>query len=191
MHQRRQDQRRVGRPAGDDDLRAAAQHLDDRLGAQVGVGGDHAAAHLAVRPPAVHVIEGDALRLQLFEAGHQIVAADDADRQGHPRLLAGRLDRLRAALRVDAAGVDDHLDSPLDDGGQRDLQLLDEVVGVPGLRVACPLPLQNDHGDLGQEVHGHVVDRTAGDLPEQGFRVVAPVAAGVCDPYDGFHRVPV
>ncbi len=87
----------------------AAQRLDDRTRAQVGVGGDHAAADLVVAAPAVHVIETHALRLQLFEARHEIVAGDDADRQRHTRRFADRLDRLARSPRVDPAGVDDHV----------------------------------------------------------------------------------
>ena len=41
VHQRREKQRRIAHPPGDHDVGTTGERLDDRLGAEIGVGGNH------------------------------------------------------------------------------------------------------------------------------------------------------
>ena len=87
---RRHRERGVGRAAGDDDVRAALERLDDRHRADVRVGGEHAIADGRERLAGVHVGERVSLSDQLVEPGEQIVAGHDADSQLAARRRASR-----------------------------------------------------------------------------------------------------
>ena len=71
--QRRHEDRGVRRAAGDDDVRAAFQRLDDRGDADIGVGGNDAVAHRGDRLAVVerHVV--------VVKVGEDVVAGDGGD----------------------------------------------------------------------------------------------------------------
>ena len=85
--------------------------LDHRACADVGVGGHDATGDLVVAALAVHVIEPGAGRAQGVEPRQQIVALDVRDLRAHAKSLVDRARGGRAAGGVEAARVDDDLDS--------------------------------------------------------------------------------
>jgi hypothetical protein len=187
VRERGQDERGVGGTAGHDDARPAAQRFGDRTSAQVGIGGDDAPADLRERARTVHVVETGTVGLERVEPRQQVVAAHHADRQRHARLLAQGVDGLRTPGGIDAPGIHDHGGAALEHGRQGTLELLDEVVRKARARIARTLALQDHHGDLGEEIHGDVVDRSTAELTEQRLRIVSPVPAGVGDAHGRLH----
>ena len=173
----------VGRAAGDDDVGAGAERLGDRPGPEIGVGGDDAIADGAEGPTVVQVRQGDPRRQQLIQAREQVVAADDAERGRHALRPARLGDPIAAGGDVHASRIRHHPDPALHQDRQEGTQHLHEVVGVPEVGVPCPLPLEDHHGDLGEEVEGHVVDGIAANPAGEGLGIVPPVAARVGNPH--------
>ena len=138
MHQRPQRQTCVGHAPCDHDLRAALQRLDDRGGAEVGVGGEHPVADVVQRAAGIEILEIVAAGDQPIQTTQQIVARDDADRQ-----LAVQAEFPRdggnghgTGPRIHAARVRGDFDSPLHDGGENPLHLRDEIGRVAARRIA-------------------------------------------------------
>ena len=181
VHERPEREGGVGRAAGHHDLGAGAERLGDRPGAEVRVGGDDAVADAGERPPVVQVRERHAGGDELVEPRQEVVARYHAERGREPLGAAGLGDAVAAGLHVHSARIGHHPDAPLHDLREHRAEHGDEVVGVAEARVAGALALEDDHGDLGQEVEGDVVERPAPDLRGERARVVPPVAARVGD----------
>jgi hypothetical protein len=175
---RAQRQRRVGDPAGDDDVRAAGQGLGDAPPAQVRVRGEH--RPLAERLTGVHVGEVRPGRAQLAQPRDQVVALDVGDDRVQAELARDSGDRLGAAVRGQPAGVRHHLDPPVQALPHDLFHLRDEGPRITGPVVPGQVLGQHEHGQLGQPVAGQHVDRPAFDhLPGGGQPVtVEPAAVG-------------
>jgi len=95
----------------------------------------------------------------LSAVGQDVVTGDHADPRGQPEGGGELAQRIGTALRVQAAGVADHADTPLQARSEDLLHLGQEGPGVPGAgAVLHPLPGQDQHGQLGQPVAGEDVD---------------------------------
>jgi hypothetical protein len=172
-----EDQRGVGDPPADDDVRPLAQRGGDAPAAHVGVGGDHPVEQRSRRAPGVEVDEPLRGR-QLLQAREQVVAA----RMGHAQLeapLAHRLaHRAGQARRIEGAGVHHHLHAAPGDGLQLRRDLPQEfAVGIDGGRLRIGQGREPGdhprHGELGQIVADQHVHRLAVDRRGDGAGVVA------------------
>ena len=107
VHQRSQREPGVSHAPRDDDLGAALQRLHHRRGAEVGVRGKDAVAHVAQGTAGVEVLERVAAGEQPVQTTQEIVAGDHADRQFPPQPEPPRDvgDRHGAGTRVHTAGV--------------------------------------------------------------------------------------
>ena len=175
---RAQGQRRVGDPAGDDDVGTTGQGLGNAPPAEVGVRGEHRA--VAERLTGVEVGQVRARRAQFGQPGHQVVAFDVADHRVQAELGRDRGDRLGAAVRGQPARVGHHLDPPVQALPHDLFHLGDERPRVPGAVVPQQVLGQHQHGQLGEPVAGQHVDGAAFDhLPRGGQPVsVEPAAVG-------------
>ncbi|CRQ82760.1 hypothetical protein PAERUG_E16_London_17_VIM_2_04_14_02801 [Pseudomonas aeruginosa] len=182
VHQGGADHRAVDHPAGDHDIRAQAQGLDDARRAEVGVERD---AHRRERRVAEHL--ADAGLGQFGLARLQVVAMEHGDLQLHPGLLAGRGEGGGTGLRIDPASVADDADLLLGDLAQQWCEDLDEVGGVAGVRLFQAGPGHDRHGDLGQVVEHQVVQRRAAHQLGGRGAGVAPEGRGAADAYGLLH----
>ena len=181
------DQARVGDPGADHHVRAGLQGRGDAPAAEVGVGGDHGQVRLGQRDPGVGVDEIVARGLQVAEDRDQVVAGEvgDACVQAEP---AGEFRELHGqARRVEAAGVGDDLDAPLQAGAEHVLHLPQERGRVAEAGVLLPRLPQDQHGQLGQVVAGQHVDRAREHLPGGG-EAVAVEPGAVRDAHRPSHR---
>ena len=101
---RRDEQRRIGEPPADDELRVLLEAIDDRLGAEVSVGANHAVPQC---------LDGRAeLRQVRVEIAHQVehVVAGHHARSAHRsgRRTAARHELVYRRRRVRSAEVADH-----------------------------------------------------------------------------------
>ena len=179
-HRRERDPR-IGAAPGHDDLRAALQRLDDRPRAVVRVRRRHAVADRGELSTVVHVVEGDAVGVQLAEPLHQVVARDGGDVERRAVELRHLEQRAAAAERVHPARIRDHARAALHDQRQRLLDLGDEVARVARARIARALLLHDRHRDLGEEVERDVVDGPQLELAFELREIVAPITACVGD----------
>ena len=92
MADRPDEQGRVGEPATEDDLRVLAQAVDDRLGADVGVGRDDPVAQRSDRRPQL-----GQLGVPAADPVEDVVAAD------HPKADAGQPQAPQPATKSSAA----------------------------------------------------------------------------------------
>ena len=76
---RTQSQSGVGAASRNDDLRALCERVGDRPRAKIDVRALNTVANRAERLAGVHVLESDALRDEVVEARHDVVARDHAD----------------------------------------------------------------------------------------------------------------
>ena len=174
--ERRHRERRIGRPAGDDDVGALRERLDDRHGPDVGVRRQHAVADRRERLAGLHVRERMSRRDELVESRQEVVARDDADPHGlgDAVLLRDLANGGRARRRIHAAGIGDHAHASRRDGRQHALDRADEIARVPHLGIALLLLLQNAHRDFGEVVEHEVVDLPALHLAPRRLEPVAP-----------------
>ena len=119
---------------------------------------------------------------------HQIVAGDDGDAQIDAGFLQHGLDRLAAAERIDAAGIDHHANLLLRKRRRQPADQRDEIGREAGLRLAGAGARQERHGDLGEIVHDQHVDAAAFDQLHGAVLGVAPEAAAAADAKGRAHR---
>ncbi|MNN01812.1 hypothetical protein D3C81_1144400 [compost metagenome] len=182
VHQHAQRDRAVDAAAGNHDLRALVERLADRQCAQVGVGADQL---LRKRLPLLQVV--DAGLAQLAELRHDVVALHHRDPHRHALLRRDRGERLRAAMRVDAAGIADHADIARDDLAQQAFHRhRDKVGGIAEFGLAQPCRRQDRHGQFGQVVEHEVIDAAVAHQLRRTDAAVAPEARGTADP-NGAH----
>ena len=184
VHQRREEQRRVGHPAGDHHVGPCGQGRQQGLGAQVGVGGDQplAQGRGALRPGAFrqrHVVRAHPVQ-HVVARHHRHAQARQAEFSCHRQ--HGR----PGGLRVRRAHVADHPHALAHAGRQHGAhtRLQHRVIAVLG--VAGAAQLRQRDGALGQALeHQRVQPTPLG----QGLRGVDPVAgiAGTSADAKGFH----
>src|SRR5690606_34444460 len=172
----------VGGAAGDDDVGAGVERLDDAPAAEVGVGGDEP-GRVADGLAGVEVGQVDAGGDQLVEAAEDVVAVDVGDGGRQPELVGDLGDGVGAAVGVEAAGVGHHLDPLVQTGAHHLLHLGDEGAGVAAVGALGSGALEDEHRQLGQPVAGEHVDGAAlHHLPGGGQAVaVEPGAVGDAD----------
>jgi hypothetical protein len=151
------DQRGVGDPPGYHHLRAGGQ-----------TGRDTEPAEVRVRGQRVRPIEGVG------------VDVSDAHRYAEP---PGQLaQRGGQAGRVQSAGVGDDAYPTLDGGAQAGLHLPQEGTGVAEVRIAQPVPAEDQHGQLSEVVAGQDIQLATVEHLPPGGEPVAVEAGGVADP---------
>ena len=138
---RSDDHRRVGDPAGDDDVGPVVEAVDDAPRAQVGVRGQRGAEP------------------KFRRAGLQVVAFDVGDPGGDAQALGQRAYRVGQAGGVEAAGVGDDAYAAVARLAQAVLELGEEGLGVAAVGMFHPVATQDEHGEFGQVIAGEVVDR--------------------------------
>src|SRR5262245_42098425 len=111
MDQGAQREARISHPAGDDDVGALLERIDNRSEAEVGVGGEDLVANLRERSLGVEVAKLMSLGEQLVESVEDVVSYDEAnpDLALETELLRGGDDGLGASPRVHATRVGDDL----------------------------------------------------------------------------------
>ena len=181
VHQGGADHRAVDHPAGDHDVRAQAQGLDDARRAEVGVERD---AHRRERRVAEHL--ADAGLGQFGLARCRLSPWSTAIFNCTPA-LAGRGEGGGTGLRIDPASVADDADLLLGDLAQQWCEDLDEVGGVAGVRLFQAGAGHDRHGDLGQVVEHQVVQRRAAHQLRGRGAGVAPEGRGAADAYGLLH----
>src|SRR4029077_1043536 len=107
-----------------------------------------------------------------------------------PQTVSDRADRLRARLRIHAAGIRGDLDVLFGEDGEEPLHQWNEVLGIAQRRVAGFLFLQDRHRDFGQVVHHQVIDRPARYLAVGSLEPVTPEPLPARDPYGLFAARP-
>ena len=179
MNHGREREAGVGDAAGDDDLRALGQRVDDGPRAEVDVGALHVGADGGQGLAGIHAFELDAAREKSVEAVHDVVAGDGGDFDLDSLALGHVEHGVLAGGGIHSAGVGDDADAPLLQIGEHAGDHVDEVAGVAGIGVARPLLLQDRHGDFGQIVERQIIDGAAAHLFDGGFERVAPEALSI------------
>ena len=178
VHQRREKQRRIAHPAGDHDIGAAGERLDDRLGAEIGVGGNHARGD--VGDAALGFDERQVAPAQRI---CDIVAGDGGDLQARQAHLPR--DRHRGADgadRVRGAHVGDDLHAVGDAGPQHRAEPLGEQRIEAGVGIAPACLLRERDGALGEAFEHEVVEVSAGGEVGRGLDAVARISGTGADP---------
>ena len=181
---RRQEHRRIGRAAGDDDVGAARQRFHDGPGAEVGVGRDELVAERADRLAGLFE--------QVVATSHHlqhVVAGDGGDLDPAEAQRAGDLlDLLGGGERVGSTHVGDDPDALGAAGGQDRLHPLDEQ-GIVALRGIFQLRLLGERdGALGQAFEDQVIELALLGQLDRRLDPIAGEAGAGPDP-DRFHRV--
>ncbi len=173
---RREHQRRVGDTAGDDDVGALRQRVDQRLRAQIGIGRQQPAAQCRHR--FARVVEVVALA-QLLE---DVVARDGGDlqvakaeRDGDLSGFGGRRERIRGAH------VRDDLDAPVGTGLQHCQHARFEQRVVTERRILHPGLLGQGDGAFGQAFEHEVIEVAMLGQFERRFDAVARIAGAAAD----------
>ena len=189
--QRRHRQRGVGRAAGDDDVRAARERLDDRRGADVRVGRQHAVAHgrRAARPcPCWRARCPLAISSSRRGSRSSPVTTPICSLPAAPRWRATSSTACAQATGFTPPALAMTRTPRSTHGRQHALHRADEVARVAHRRIALLLLLQDRHRDLGEVVEHQVVDRPALDLAARRVEPVAPEALARCDANDAILR---
>jgi hypothetical protein len=118
---------------------------------------------------------------QVPDPGQEVVALDVGHGHRQPEAVGQLAYLVRQAARVEATGVGDHLDVPVDAGAQDLLHLGEEGVGPAPRGVALESLPQDQHGQLGQPVAGEHVDGSAVDHLGRRGQPVAVEAGAVGD----------
>ena len=180
--QRRHEDRRVRRAAGDHDVRAALQRLDDRGDADIGVGGNDAVAHRGDRLAVVerHVV--------VVKVGEDVVAGDGGDLEPlEPELAGDCARRLGRGGGVGGAHVGDDLHLvPGADGQDRPHARREQRI-VAGVRVLHLDLLRERDRPLGEAFEHEVVETALFGELHGGLDPVSRIACAGTDP-DGLHR---
>lgn len=154
VHQRPQRHGAVDAASGDHHLGTGRQRGGDRRGAEVGVGAQHL---LGQGVAAEHVLDAALAHGRHLRA--DVVAFDHGDAQRDAFGFGHGLQRSRAAVRIDAARVADHLDPlPLHLAEHRLHRDVDEVGGPAQLGLLGARRRQDGHRGLGQVVEHQVVE---------------------------------
>src|SRR5262245_21846544 len=161
------------------------QSFGDRSRSEIDVRARHPIANHRERLAGVHVLQFDALRDQLVEPVHNVVARDDADFDlaCEAQLFDDLGESGDAGLRIDAAGVGHDLDVVGQAFRQDAPDDVEEIARVTGVRVARPLLLHNGHRDLGQVIERQIIDRAALDQLNRGVEPISPETLSVFDSY--------
>src|SRR5207248_7242741 len=119
------------------------------------------------------------------QSAQEVVARDYTDAQLAAEAQAVRDGghRLRARLRIHAAGVRGDLDVPFGEDREEALHQRNEILRVSERRVSGLLLLQDRHRDFGEVVHHQVIDGPARHLAIRGLEPVAPKPLSSSDPY--------
>jgi hypothetical protein len=171
--------RSIGDPAGDHDVGALGEGVDDTETAEIGVGGEEAGvvAEVGRRPERLQRPGLD----QFSDARHQVVTIDVGDRRRQPEAVGDLVDGVGATVGVEAPGVGHDLDATVEAGPHHLFHLRDERPGESSLRVLRPDATQDQHGQLGEPVAGQHVDRPALDHLERATRPIAEESGTVRD----------
>ena len=158
---RADDQRGVGDPAGDHDVRARVQALDDAPAAEVGVGGQRA-------------LEAQLLRGRSSPSTWATFTATPV-RRASSRIASARPAGLSPPALVTIL-------TPLV-GGEAEavLELAQERPGVAAAGVLHPVAAEDEHGQLGEVVAGEDVELAAGEHLLHGGEPVAVEPGRVAD----------
>ena len=189
--QRRHRERGVGRAAGDDDVRAARERLDDRHRADVRVGRQHAIANGGERLARLHVRERDvrrAISSSMRGSRSSPVTTPIRTLSATPCFCATSRTAAAQAGGFTPPALAMTRTPRVGDRRQHALDRADEVARVAHLRVALLLLLQNAHRDFGEVVEHQVVDVAALDLAARRLEPVAPEALARRDANDAACR---
>ena len=161
------DEGGVGDPAGDHDVGALAQGGGDAEAAEVGVGGERA------------------VEAEVGGAAPQVVALDVGDRGVEAEAAGDLAQPVGQPGRVEAAGVADDRDAPLERQAEAVLELADEGARVAERGVLHRVLAEDQHGQLGEVVAGEAVEAlpVGGALEHLAHRreAVAVEAGAVAD----------
>ena len=179
VHHRRHEDRRVGHAAGDDDLRALLQRLDDGLGAEVDLGRDQV---LAQRGSRLAVLE-DRVGQRQHAVGDQAAVDGGHLHAARRSALAQPVhDALGRAARVDPALVGDDLRAALQARRQHRPHAVVEVGVVAGKgRVAARAHLRRRDRGLGHRLEAQVVEVAALGVEAGRLDAVAPPGGAGAD----------
>ena len=176
MHDRADVDAIVGNPAGDHDVGARVQRLDDARGVDIGVGSDHAAANGGeVFVTGIHIDHRDPGRDDGVDLIEQVVSLDQCDAragQSERASVLGNAPSRRAG--VDATAVGDEPGASLAGKGHHLLHVLHGIRDIPKLGVLQLLALQQRHGRFGQKVEAQVIEFAAVEQFERRIDAVAP-----------------
>jgi len=183
--------RGIGHAAREHEIRALLEGINDRVDADVRVRGDEALPVVRQRLAGLPVGEFVAIFDPPVEVRHHVVAGHEGDLPAGQPVLRQHLRRgLRAAVRIDAAGVRDDLQARLiAPEGADPIEDLDEVVGVARLGIAAHLLRQDGERHLGEVVHREEVEAPRLHQLVRPLGGVPPEAAAVSDPDDS-HTAP-
>ncbi len=184
VHERREEQRCVGDAAGDDDVGALRERVDDRARTEVRGREERRAPEGLERFAGVEMREGlPALGVQLGEVGEHVVADDGRDGDAADAELPRGLDRgARGRGRVDPARVGDDLRATVRDERHRAGEVRREVARVTTRLVALTVLLEDGERQLRQRLQAQVVDALGEERVDRGGAVaVEALPAG--DPY--------
>ncbi|CKS08887.1 Uncharacterised protein [Mycobacterium tuberculosis] len=157
------DHRGVGDPAGDHDVGAALEAVDDAPCAQVGVGRQW-------RPQP-----------QFGRPWLQVVAFHVGDLRRNAQARGQRPHRVGQPGGVQATGVGDDAHPAVMGQAQAVLELGQEGLRVAAIGVFHAVATENQHGQLGQVVAGEIVQLAAGQHLAHGGEAVAVEARAVSD----------
>ena len=155
VHERRQEQRRVGHPTRDHHLSPGGEGLDDRPGPEVGAGEQRIFWKTELAGPASHVVAHDRRHLEAARA-ERPGCADHGAPRGHG---------------VDAPGVGDQPRAAVEDPGDGLLEVQGQVPRVPERLVALAVLLQDGEGQLGEGLAHEVVDAGFEQVVDGGVAV--------------------
>ena len=172
MDHRRQEQRRIGRAAGDDDIGARRQRLRHRFGAEIGIGGQEPVAELPDRAVELHDLEVAVL------AGIEHVVADDGGdlQRGQPERLRDVGGLARRRFRVGGAHVGDDLDAFGGAERQHRAHPLFEQRVIAAVRIFHPRLLCQRHRAFAEALEHEVLDVALFGEFDRGLDAIARIA---------------
>ena len=176
------DDRCIGNPGADHNIGSVAECLDDAPGAEVDVGGDRRYTHVAQRGAGIEVAQVEAVAEPAVDAVGDIVTLDVGDLRVQAKALGELGQSLSHPSRIQAAGVGDNLDAPVQTGTEYVLHLREEGAGVALVRATLPRLPQNQHRQLGEVVTGQEINGPALQHLPRRAHAIAPVSGAVCDP---------
>ena len=176
---RRQEQGRIGDPAGDHHHRAVGERPGDRLGAEIGLGRHDLTLEVVDRATGLQDRPGQ----PADPVGDQ-VAGDRGDRPvGRPVLRQQRLDPARRGERGDPALVGDDPGAAPDAVGQHRVHPGVEVGVVGGESRIAPGPhLRRRHGRLGHRLETQEVEIALGGVAFGRRDPITPPGRAGTDP---------
>jgi len=170
VHERSEEERRVGDAPGDHDVGPLREGVDDRTRTEVRRCEQRRPGERVERGAGVDVCERLArVRVQRRKAREHVVADHGRDLDAGDTELARGVDRgVRGGGRVDAAGVRDHLGATVGDERQRPGQVRGKIARVPARFVALAILLQDRKGQLGQRLEAEIVDALREQCVDRG-----------------------